>query len=143
MNGKKLIPIILNQTVLISFFMLLIIGVEGIMEYLAGRTFYLSWYMPLSIIIVGFACSFPMFALYKDGEYTASPLRVIIHGLLCYAIVMFSGYLFGWYSNLRYFLITSVLFIIVYALVWIASIINRKAEIKKINKILEQFRDEE
>lgn len=143
MTIKKMLPFIFRQTVLISFFMLLLIGIEGIMEHIAGNTFYLIWYMPMSIVIVGFLCSFPMLVLFKDGEYTVSLPRVIIHGFLCYAIVMTSGYLFRWYTQPLYFLITSVLFIVIYALVWITSILVNRAETRKINKILEQFRDEE
>ncbi len=123
--------------------MLVLIGVEFLVDHLQGEDSFLPWYIPLSIIIVSILTAVPTLIFYKDRESITTTPSLIIHGISCYLIVMLAGYIFKWYTSFKYFLITSVIFIVIYVLVWVSSAILVKAEVKKINAVLENFRDEE
>lgn len=140
MEKLRLITI---QSFMISFFMLVLIGVEFLVDHLQGEDSFLPWYIPLSIIIVSILTAVPTLIFYKDGEWIRTTPRLIIHGISCYLIVMLAGFIFKWYTSFKYFLITSIIFIVIYVLVWVSSAILVKAEVKKINAVLENFRDEE
>lgn len=135
--------IISIQTFVITFFMVFIIGMEGLIAYLTGDTFEFSWYMPLSVVIVATLTAIPSLLLIKDGEGYFSIPRIVLHGICCYAMVIAAGYVFKWYTSLRYFIYTSVMFITVYVLVWVVTNLLFRAEDKKINSVLEKIRDEE
>jgi hypothetical protein len=53
------------------------------------------------------------------------------------------GYLFHWYTTLTYFLVTSVSFFVIYALVWTFSRFLQKYDEKLINDALLTIRDED
>ncbi|MCQ2502699.1 MAG: DUF3021 family protein [Saccharofermentans sp.] len=131
------------QTFVIAFFMVVIIGLEGLIAYLAGDVIGFSWYMPLSVVIVAILTAIPSLLLIKDGEGYFSIPRIVLHGICCYVMVMAAGYVFKWYTSLRYFIYTSVMFIIVYVLVWVVTKLLFRAEDKRINSVLEKIRDEE
>lgn len=131
------------QTFVITFFMVFIIGIEGLIAYLTGEAFEFCWYMPLSVVIVAILTAIPSLLLIKDGEGYFSITRIVLHGICCYVMVMAAGYVFKWYTTLRYFIYTSVMFIIVYVLVWVVTKLLFRAEDKRINSVLEKIRDEE
>ncbi len=137
------IRILFLETLLISFFMVLLIGVEGLLCAVFEQDYELSWYIPLSIVGVAVASSLPSLWLFaeKNGKITLP--RIIVHGLMCYAIVMTAGYFFKWYTTFRYFVVTSVMFVLIYILVWLGEFFLGKRDEKQINKALDDIRDEE
>ena len=54
-----------------------------------------------------------------------------------------SGHFCGWYSNLSEYLIIVIMYIIIYAFVWIATVWMLKVDEKKINDAISEIRDEE
>lgn len=131
------------QAFMINFFMVLFIGIECFIAYLLGDPINTQWYLPFSLILVSVLTAVPTLFLIKDGEACFAPGRLVLHGLSCYAIVMLAGYIFKWYTSLLYFGITSVIFIVIYVLVWVGSNILFRNEAAKINEALSKTHDED
>lgn len=137
------------QTLLISFLMLCVITLEGVLNYFFGTPLSFSWYIPLSILIVSILCSLPTAVLLwlQENESTRRPLfsklAPVLHFLLLAVIVMGGGYLFRWYSSFPYFCATLLSYIIIYALVWIITLSLVKKDDRLINEALKKIRDEE
>ena len=53
------------------------------------------------------------------------------------------GWLFGWYSNLTEFIVIAVMYVVIYAFVWISSLWMAKTDEKKINEAIKDIQDEE
>ncbi|MCR5502411.1 MAG: DUF3021 domain-containing protein [Lachnospiraceae bacterium] len=145
MNKAKFI---FNQALMISTSILFCMGVRTAILFftkgidMAGW----EWYVPLSIVIVGFLCApVSLLLLYDDQAKSAwtMRLRICLHCLLVFGIVSLSGYLFHWYSDLAGFLVVALIYIIIYVFVWIATTWILKADEKKINDAIDQIRDEE
>ena len=144
MNKAK---IIFNQTLMVSTGILFCMGVRSaVLSILSGRdNIGWQWYIPLSIIFVGFLCALASLLLYDDGAGSgwAIRIRVIIHFILVFGIVSLSGYLFRWYANAFEYLIIVIMYILIYAFVWISTAWMLKADEKKINDAIDQIRDDE
>ena len=139
--------IIFNQTLMISTAILFGMGIRTAVLYFVSDRYMLSWqwYIPLSIIIVGFLCATASLLLYDDSaeNKVKLPVRICLHFLLVLGIVSASGYLFEWYSKLGEYLIILVMYVIIYAFVWISTVWMLKADEKKINDAINEIRDEE
>lgn len=144
MNRAKLI---FNQTLMVSTAILFGMGVRTAVLFVTTGEYMISWqwYIPLSIVAVGFLCALVSLILYEDsmGAKVNMRLRICLHCLLVFAIVSLSGYFFGWYTNLTEYLLIVVMYIIIYAFVWISTAWMLKADEKKINDAISEIRDEE
>ncbi|MCR5507799.1 MAG: DUF3021 domain-containing protein [Lachnospiraceae bacterium] len=144
MNKAK---IIFNQTLMISTAILFGMGIRTAVLYLAAGQYMINWqwYIPLSIVMVGFFCALASLILYDDSDAgrISQRLRICIHFLLVFGIVSLFGYLFDWYSDLPQYLLIVIMYIVIYAFVWISTIWILKADADKINDAIKEIRDEE
>ena len=136
---------IIEQTFLLSFLMLTVTSIEGLYSYFAGAPEVFSWFVPLTLLFMSFLCSLPTLLLMTEKNLTKLQwrMRIAFHCVLLYALVMGGGYLFRWYTNLTYFIVTSVAYFVIYCLVWSFSIFLTKYDEKLINDALAVVRDEE
>lgn len=142
MNKLK---ILFQQTVMISAMVLLAIGLEGLVRHLAGYDMILEWYQPLSIVFTGFLGALPTLVWPFDRNLDRKPFVVLIvcHCMLLFAMVSLAGYLFNWYSNGREYLFVAIVYFVIYALVWVATLwLGRRDEVK-INQAIKEIQDDE
>ena len=144
MNRAKLI---FNQTLMISTAILFGMGIRTAVHFATADEYMINWqwYIPLSIIAVGFLCALASLILYDDSATgkVNMRVRVCLHCILVLAIVSLSGHFFNWYSSLAEYLIIVIMYIIIYAFVWIATVWMLKVDEKKINDAISEIRDEE
>ena len=144
MNKAKLI---FNQTLMISTAILLGLGIRAAVLFLMTGEPRVDWqwYLPLSIILVGFLCALASLLLYDDSVMSSVKmrLRICLHFLLVFGIVSLSGFLFNWYSGPAQYLLIVVMYVLIYAFVWIATIWELRANVDKINNAISEIRDEE
>ncbi len=139
----------LEQTMTISFAILVGIILEGVV-YLIFRgeslaSFSLSWIQLLSIVLTGAVCSVPTVIWLTDNDIPKNKfiVQLILHCIGLYAIVAVFGRIFNWYSQLSGFIMLTVIYFMVYVFVWLVSLWIHKREDNKINKALDDIRDEE
>lgn len=138
------LKVILLQSVLVSTAIVIVYAIYGIVDHIKGYPFTFYWYYPLSILAAGVVCSIPtLILIVKDFGKKISKLRILVHCLVMYVIVLGMGRLFNWYSNLKEMLYITISFIGVYILVWISSYITMISDDKKINEALSKIRDDE
>lgn len=139
------VKIILQQTVIISFFIQIVLVIGKTIDWLAGETIDIPWYIPGSIVLVSFLASLPTLLLYVEipGGKIASRLRLLFHYLLLFAIVGSGGYVFQWYDTARGFCQMAISFTIIYLLVWRCMRLMQKHDEKIINDALQNMRDED
>ena len=137
--------LILEQTFLLSFLIQVVMALEALFSYVTGDPVTFSWYVPLTVILASFLCSLPTLILMSEREFPKGVRRLlpIFHILLLYVLTMGMGYLFHWYTTLKYFLVTSVAFFVIYALVWNFSLFLQKYDEKLINDALLAIQDED
>ena len=133
------------QSMAISTGILLLNGINMVLQHFDGQDVVLLWYHPLSIVLTGILCALPTILLRNMEEWPAKVFwrRVALHGLSLYAIVIGMGWLFGWYQELDGFIGVSIVFLLVYGFVWLSSRWMDKQDAKKINQALEAIRDSE
>lgn len=140
------LKILFQQTLMISTAILFVIGVEGLVSHLTGRSFEIEWYYPFSIILTGVLCSIPTLLLVMGAEESSKRrfiLQVFLHCLAILAIVSIVGWIFNWYSALVQYLVVVIAYFVVYVFVWVATIWLHKDEENKINNALKNIQDEE
>lgn len=143
MNLKRLI---FEQTLTVFFFMNCVLIISELLNYILGGTApTLPWYIPISLMVIAFLTSLPtvIFYIRPEDRHITMKLKVALHYLLLFCIVLGSGYFFKWYSDLTGFIITAVAFTVIYILVWIFTALVFKQDEKKINAALDKIRDEE
>lgn len=141
----KKFKIILEQTFMLSFLMLVVMSLEALYAHFVGDYFDFDWYIPISVVLSSFLCSLPTLILMSDRELP-KPLRRLLpflHCMLLYVLVMGLGYLFHWYSTLTYFIVTTISYFVIYALVWTFSLFLKKYDEKLINDALLAIQDED
>lgn len=133
------------QSMAISTAILFLNGINAVIRHLAGNDITMQWYDPISIVLTGVFCSLPTILLrdYEQWDRKTFWIRLLIHCLLLYAIVIGAGRLFKWYTDTESFVSVSVIFFIVYTFVWFFSYWLDKQDEKKINHALDEIRDDE
>lgn len=140
----KVMRTIIQQAMWLCFLMTGVICVEELITYFSeGAFFDLSGYIPLSLLLVSFLASIPTFILYVELPGVLGRLRVGLHFLIVYAVVIASGHLFRWYQSTQGFLVMSVVIVIIYLLVWLFTSLMFQHEARAINAALSRVRDEE
>lgn len=139
--------IVFNQTLMISTGILFGLGVQKLIEWLCNKDTSINWpwYIPLSIILTGFLCALAtLFLIDRDGEnVTSGKIRIVLHFIFLLIVVAGCGWLFGWYSDLTGFIVIAVMYVLIYAFVWISSLWMAKTDEKKINEAIRDIQDEE
>lgn len=139
----------LEQTMMISFAIYVGIIIEGVVYSLfLGEplaSFSLSWLQLTSVILTGALCSLPTIFWLADTDIPRNKfiVRIILHCIGLYAIVSLFGFIFKWYIHLDGFIMVSVIYFVVYVFVWVVSLWFHKEDDIKINKALDDIRDEE
>ena len=139
--------IVFNQTLMISTGILFGLGVQALIARLFGKDTVIEWpwYIPLSIILTGFLCALAtLFLIDREGENIASGKgRILLHFIFLLIVVAGCGWLFGWYTDLTEFIVIAVMYVVIYAFVWISSLWMAKTDEKKINEAIKDIQDEE
>ena len=138
----------LEQTMTISFAIYVGIILEGLVYAMMGdplTSFNLTWLQLVSVILTGALCSLPTVFWLADTDIPKNKfiVRIILHCIGLYAIVSLFGYIFKWYVKLDGFIMMTVIYFLVYVFVWIVSLWFHKRDDNKINKALDDIRDEE
>ena len=139
----------LEQTMMISFAILVGIILEGLAYCLLGgaplASFSLTWLQLLSVVLTGALCSIPTLIWLQDKEYTKKQfmVRLILHCLGLYVIVSLFGLVFKWYTQIDGFVMMTLIFFMVYVFVWLVTLWFHKRDDNQINKALDEIRDEE
>lgn len=143
----KRAKIIFNQTLMISTGILFGLGIQALINYLAGGKAEITWpwYIPLSVILTGFLCALATALLIdREGEGRAfGKLAVVLHFLALFAVVAGFGWLFGWYEDIEGLLVISAMYILIYGFVWAATLWITRRDEKAINDAIREIRDEE
>ena len=138
----------LEQTMTISFAIYVGIIIEGLVYAMMGdplTSFNLTWLQLVSVILTGAVCSLPTVFWLADTDIPKNKfiVRIILHCIGLYAIVSLFGYIFKWYVKLDGFIMMTIIYFLVYVFVWIVSLWFHKRDDNKINKALDDIRDEE
>jgi hypothetical protein len=134
---------------MISFAILVGIIIEGLIYCIFGgdplSEFKLSWIQLLSVVLTGAVCSVPTVIWLTDTDIPKNKfiLRLILHCIGLYAIVIAFGRVFNWYNQLDGFIFMTIIYFLVYAFVWVVTLWFHKRDDNKINKALDDIRDEE
>lgn len=138
----------LEQTMTISFAIYVGIIIEGLVYAMKGdalTSFNLSWLQLVSVIITGAVCSLPTVFWLADTDIPKNKftVRIILHCIGLYVIVSLFGWVFKWYLKIDGFIMMSVIYFLVYIFVWCVTLWFHKRDENKINKALDDIRDEE
>lgn len=139
----------LEQWIMVSFAILAGIVLEGVVYALMDGddlgAFSLNWYQMLSVILTGMICGIPTVLLLEDEGHSKIPswLRNVLHFFCTYLLVIGMGKVFSWYTNPFGFVMVTMIYVLVYAFVWAVTAWFHKQEDNKINKALDDIRDEE
>ena len=145
MNKLKLV---FEQTMMVSFMVLCYISVLGLLAFRGTDTGF-PWYIPGSIVLASFFCSLvTVFLLYpaaenRDESKARYYVRLVTHFILLYGLIMGFGYIFYWYRGTFGFILTSVIYAVIYAGSWIITLLIFKRDEKLISGALDKIRDEE
>ena len=144
----KKMKMVAEQTLMVSFMVLCYVSIYGLV-ILRKDNDYFDWFIPGSIVITSFLCSLiTVLFLFvhqdsKDQSKLNFRLRSVIHFILLYLLIMGCGYLFRWYTGTLGFIMTSVIYVIIYHGTCLGTILIFKHEEKIISDALEKIRDEE
>lgn len=139
------IKMLFLQSMMISFGILIGLSIQGIIYKSIGDTITLQWYHPLSIVVAGFLCSLPTLLLTSDEHIPKSKyhLRIIIHFIILFIVIMVFGRLVNWYTQLDGAISVAIEFVFIYNFVWVGNAWLGVKDQKKINQALDDIRDEE
>ncbi len=144
MSGAKKIFV---QSMMISTGILFLNGILAVFQHFFGDgdDIVLLWYHPITIILTGVLCALPTLLLRNRDQWGRKTflLRVSLHALTLYAVILGTGWLFQWYTDTEGCVSVSIVFFLVYAFVWLSSHWLDKQDEKQINLALESIRDQE
>ncbi len=141
----KLAQKLFVQSMIISTSILLLNGINMVIQHFSGNDMTLQWYHPVTIVLTGILCALPTILLRDSDQWDRKTFwqRVPLHCLSLYAIVAGTGWLFGWYRDAENLISVSVIFFIIYISVWLLSHWLDKQDEKEINQALDTIRDAE
>lgn len=136
------IKFLFQQAMMISFGILVGLSIEG---FVYGNDLNLKWYHPISIVLAGIVCALPTFILCSEKEMPRNKfiVRIVLHFLSLFVIVMTFGNFFKWYKEWDGALFVAGIYFFVYIFVWIVTTWLGAIEGKNINNALDGIRDEE
>ena len=120
-------------------------GINMVIQHFAGNDIVLQWYHPVTIVLTAVLCALPTLLLQDEDQWDRKTfrVRVSVHCLALYVIVVGAGWLFRWYDDWESLISVSIIFFIVYTFVWLSSHWLDKQDEKKINHALDTIRDDE
>lgn len=131
---------------LITLILVFLIGLLKLIAFLQnGNEYALPWAFPLQIIGVTLPTALCCFVFISGHELSKNEFitRVVIHFILCCSIVLGEGYLFQWWDSIEGMVVVGVIFLIIYASVWIVSNAKDKKNSERINAALHNVKAEE
>lgn len=140
------VKLIFLQTMIISFGIQCSIAISAVLYHIGeGGDLELCWYHPISIILCGFLCALPSLLFYSAYKMSKRWFRVcaVLHFLFVFAVVMGAGYVFRWYTHRQGAVVVAIDYIVIYFFVWGVTYWVGIVEQKKMNKALDDIRDEE
>lgn len=145
MNRWKLI---FNQTLMISTAILFGLGVEEFIEFWVNGDEWMNWqwFIPLSVIFTGFLCALASLVLVDEDSSLKRinmKLRIFIHFLALFVVVIGCGYIFNWYNTIKQLVPIMIIYVLTYVFVWIATLWVFKTDEIKINDAIKDIRDED
>lgn len=136
----------IQTTLLVSFLTLFSFSLRVVSYYIKNGDFFTfeGWQI-LALMLLGVLTAIPtsLLLITKDTEHVRWNLRKAIHLIICCALVMVFGNIFGWYEGTAGAVAMFINFIVVYALVWIGNYFLGKHEENRINEVLKTIKDEE
>lgn len=129
---------------LVSFGVLLGVGIQGMICTWIGTRFVLEWHFPISVIVTSILCSGPTYLLIK--EYNEKKVYYIcsaVHAVLLFIIVAGMGYLFRWYTSVESFVSMVLIYLAVHVFVRFGLWFLAKKDETKINRALKNYSDKE
>ena len=138
----KKLKFLFEQYIMITSGIVTAMALEAILvHFLADEDLHFPWHLPISVLVGGVVGSLPTLLLWQaDDTFRKLPRwRVVVHLLLTYGAVSCTGWLFSWFNDFLSFLIVSVMFFIIYALVWAGSRYLRAREVALINRALQEL----
>ncbi len=142
------IKIIIEQTMMVSFMVLCYVSIYGLLA-MKKYDYTFDWDIPGSIVLASFMCSVvTVFFLYDfDEKNEQSKVRgwvsLILHFVLLYFVIMGFGYLCHWYRGTSGFIVTSVIYVIIYFGAWAGTTLIFRHDSKIISEALDKVRDED
>lgn len=136
---KDVIKVVWYHFLLIAVCLL---GFQGILGLINQSSF--SYLFPIQVLGVSAltaSCSFIYYGKY-DMSRKEFTIRIIIHFILISIVVLGFGYLVSWYKTIDGALGVFVVFVFVYAFVWIMSYISDKKTSESINEALKRKNNE-
>ena len=133
------------QSMAIATGILFLNGINAVVGHFAGHDIVMEWYHPITIVLTGVFCALPTILLrdYEQWDRKTFWIRLSVHCMVLYAVVISAGWLFRWYTDTDSFISVSVIFFLVYTFVWLSSHWLDKQDEKKINHALDEIRDDE
>ena len=133
------------QSMIISTSILFLNGINAVIQHFAGNDISLQWYHPITIVLTGILCALPTALLADMDRWDRKTFRfrITLHCLALYAVVIGAGWLFRWYDDTESLISVSVIFFMVYGIVWLSGLWLDKQDEKKINHALDEIRDRE
>lgn len=130
------------QILLIGFCELVFIAIIGIIAHISDSagTMIFPWYLPLSLVFIAVLTALPTLLLYDLESARNWKVRIACHFLLLGTIVMTAGYFFHWYNTAGGAALIFLVFVVVYALVWLFTYHSYQKDDEKINEKLIQNR---
>ena len=142
----KIVKVIVFQAMMITFGIVAVVGISTAVEHFRGAgEWSIQWYHPLSFILCGILGAIPTVVWYNMEALNKKQflVRLILHCLCLYIVVMACGYFFKWYSALDGFIGVSISFFLVYGFVWAATAFGFKQDEKEISAAIDKIRDED
>ena len=139
----RIVKMIAIQFLLITVGMLLGIGLMSVFTRDYDN---LPWFFPFEILAVALSTALASLVYLSKNELSKKGMivRQIIHLILLLVIVYSFGYLFKWWSEWSGILIVGVIFLGIYAIVFIATYRMERKDSNKINEALKKLpKDEE
>ena len=139
----RIVKTIAIQFLLITVGMLLGIGLMSVFTRDYDN---LPWFFPFEILAVALSTALASLVYLSKNELSKKGMivRQIIHLILLLVIVYSFGYLFKWWSEWSGILIVGVIFLGIYAIVFIATYRMERKDSNKINEALKKLpKDEE
>lgn len=138
------LKLLFQLILLISFGILLGVGIEGIVFTLLGESFVMEWHFPISVIVTSVLCSVPTLVLVKEyNEKRIYYICSVIHAVLLFVIVAIMGYLFRWYASMEFLMPVFWIYVLVHIFVRGGLWFLAKKDETKINQALKDYSDKE
>ncbi|SDB08510.1 DUF3021 family protein [Butyrivibrio sp. INlla16] len=146
----KKVKTIIEQTMMVSFMVLCYVGIYGLLV-MRPLDYHFDWYIPGSIVVASFMSSLVTVMFYygdNDSDKNENAdlkfkLKTVAHFILLYAVIMSFGRICYWYHGTFGFIVTSIIYVIIYIGSWFGTYLIFRHDEKVISEALDKIRDED